>query len=298
VAVKVQYPGIGTTIRSDFRNLMTVMLPLRWSRDWENLKLQLADLERVLDLETDYENEAQMLRRARGLFREDDRIIIPRVYEQFSTRRVLTMEFLDGVHLPEFLATNPAQELRDHFGAQIIRSWARVFYAGRLNYADMHPGNFLFQDNGRLGVIDFGCVRPFNDAEWEQMHLTHRAIHGSAADIRRAVRSSIDLTEEAPGDEEHVRLIEALARWGWQPLWQDVFDYGDGPLLREGLDIYREVARKRHTRAQPFCILIARMQFGHRGLLYRLRSRVSARAINREELPVTGWDVPEDVSQS
>jgi predicted unusual protein kinase regulating ubiquinone biosynthesis (AarF/ABC1/UbiB family) len=293
VAVKVQYPAIGTTIRSDFRNLRAVMLPMRLSGDWENFKAQLADLERVLDLETDYEHEAEMQRRARALFREDDRIIVPRVHERFSTRRVLTMELLDGLHLHEFLATNPSQERRDHFGAQITRAWSRIYYAGRMNYADLHPGNFLFQDGGRLGMIDFGCVRPFNDAEWEVVHLAHRAVHGTAADLRRALLRSINLPEDGPVEGEHLRLLEALSRWMWRPLQQEgPFDFSDGRHLREGLDIYREMARKRYTRGEPLCIYLARMQFGYRGLLYRLRSRVDVQAIDREELPVTGWEMP------
>jgi predicted unusual protein kinase regulating ubiquinone biosynthesis (AarF/ABC1/UbiB family) len=295
VAVKVQYPGIGTTIRSDFRNLMAVLLPLRWTRDWENLKAQLSDLEHILDLETDYENEARMLRRARALFREDDRIIVPHVFEQFSTQRVLTMECIDGVHLSDFLATNPSQEVRDHFGAQIIRSWARLYYAGRMNYADMHPGNFLFQEGGQLGVIDFGCIRTFNEAEWELMRLGHRAVHGNAADLRRFLLRSLDLPENRPLDEDHLRAVEDLCRWSWAALRvEGPFDFGDGQHLREGVDIFRTLIRKRYTRAHPLSVLHARMQFGHKGLLYRLRAHVDVRAIDREELPVAGWDVPED----
>jgi hypothetical protein len=294
VAVKVQYPSIGTTIRSDFRNLRTILLPLRLSPDWENFKVQLADLERVLDLETDYENEAAMLRRARTLFREDDRIVVPRVHERFSTRRVLTMELLGGRHLREFLATNPAQEMRDRFGAQIVRAWSRMYYAGRMNYADLHPGNFLFQDDGRLGVIDFGCVRLFNDAEWELMRLGCRAVRGTPADLRRALLRSISVPEDGPVDEGHLRLVEDVSRWSWRPLRQEgPFDFGDGRQLREGADIYREMFRKRYTRGEPVLIYIARMQFGHRGLLYRLRAHVDVRAIDREELPATGWEMPD-----
>ena len=113
VAVKIQYPGIGTTVRADFRNLSALLLPLRVSKDWENLKAQLEDLRRVLEGETDYEKEAEFQRRACSLFREDDRIVVPRVYEQHSTRRVLTTELLGGVHVHDFLAGNPSQELRD-----------------------------------------------------------------------------------------------------------------------------------------------------------------------------------------
>jgi predicted unusual protein kinase regulating ubiquinone biosynthesis (AarF/ABC1/UbiB family) len=293
VAVKVQYPGIGTAVRSDFRNLLATMLPLRLSSDWENQKALLADLERVIELETDYENEARMMDRARALFREDDRIVVPRVFDRHSTRRVLTMEYLDGVHLPEFLATNPSQELRDHFGAQVLRAGARMYYAGRMNYADAHPGNFFFQDGGRLGVVDFGCVRPFNEAEWGRMHLAHRAIYGSAADVRRCVLHSIGRSEEGPVDEEHIRLVESLARWEWRPWWEEVFDFGDGRQLREGVDIFREMVLKRYTRGMPEVVLLARVHFGLRGLLYRLRSRVDMRAINREEVAVTGWPIPD-----
>jgi predicted unusual protein kinase regulating ubiquinone biosynthesis (AarF/ABC1/UbiB family) len=295
VAVKVQYPGIGTAVRSDFRNVLAVLLPLRLSKDWENLKAQLADLQRVVELETDYENEAQMLRRARALFREDDRIVVPRVFEQHSTRRVLTMELLEGDHPPAFLARNPSQELRDHFGTLIIRVYARMYYAGRMNYADLHPGNFLLREDGTLGVLDFGCVRPYSDPEWQLMYLGHQAIHSSsAADMRRFLLGSIELSEEQLQDEDQLRALEALARWVWQPLWHEgPFDFSDGANLRQGLEIYRHLVRKRYTRAHPVSVLLARMQFGYRGLLYRLGSRVDVRAIDREEVAVTGWAVPD-----
>jgi predicted unusual protein kinase regulating ubiquinone biosynthesis (AarF/ABC1/UbiB family) len=131
VAVKIQYPSIVTTIRSDFRNLRALMTPIRLSKDWEDLKESLADLQRVLEQETDYEREAETLRKARALFREDDRIVLPSVYESFSTPRVLTMEYLGGVHIHDFLAKNPPQQERDHFGAQILRAYSRMYYAGR-----------------------------------------------------------------------------------------------------------------------------------------------------------------------
>src|SRR5205085_4931237 len=70
VAVKIQYPGIASAIRSDFRNLLALMIPLRISKDWENLEAQLDDLRRVLEAETDYEKEADFQRKARSFFRE------------------------------------------------------------------------------------------------------------------------------------------------------------------------------------------------------------------------------------
>jgi predicted unusual protein kinase regulating ubiquinone biosynthesis (AarF/ABC1/UbiB family) len=290
VAVKIQYPAIAATIRADFRNLMTLLSSLRLSRDWDNLKAQLADLQRVVERETDYENEAAMLRKARALFSEDDGIVIPRVFDAHSTRRVLTMEYLDGVHLHDFLATNPSQETRDHFGKLICRAWARMYYAGRMNYADVHPGNFFFRDDGTLGVIDFGCVRPFTEAEWELMRQGQQAVYRAGETQRRYMAQICDLDERQQADPDRVRLLEELCEWTWRPLrTEGAFDFADGEHLRAGVNIYREMTRRRCTRGHPLCVLIARMQFGYRSLLYRLRARIDCRAGDAEESPAAGW---------
>ena len=78
---------------------MLLLLPARLSEDWENTKDELADLCTRMETETDYEAEATTLARARSLFRDEDGIVVPRVYPQYSTARVLTMERLDGVHV-------------------------------------------------------------------------------------------------------------------------------------------------------------------------------------------------------
>ena len=118
VAVKIQYPGIARTIREDFRNLFFFLLPGRLSRDWENTKEQFDDLRIRLERETDYEQEAAMSERVRKLFREDDGIVVPRVYPEFSTARVLTMDYLEGKTIEQFMATNPSQEERNEFRPQ------------------------------------------------------------------------------------------------------------------------------------------------------------------------------------
>ena len=113
VAVKIQYPGVGRAIQSDFRNFFLFLLPARVNRDWECTKDQCDDLRRRLEQETDYELEAAHLTKARSLFRDADGIVVPRVFSQYSTARVLTMERLDGLHITEFMERNPSQEERN-----------------------------------------------------------------------------------------------------------------------------------------------------------------------------------------
>src|SRR5207249_61062 len=125
VAVKIQYPGIARTIREDFRNLLTLLLPARLGKDWESTKAQLDELRVQLEEETDYEREARCLTKARSLFREEDGIVVPRVYREFTTARVLTMEYVRGAHLREYLADGPPQQERNAFAAKIMTSGYR-----------------------------------------------------------------------------------------------------------------------------------------------------------------------------
>jgi len=158
VAVKIQYPGIGRAIESDFRNLFLFMAHGRLTRDWESTKSQLNDLQQRLASEADYELEAANLRKARALFDEDDGVVVPRVFPQFSTGRVLTMERLEGLHLREFMANNPSQSERNDVAVKLVRAWYRLMLTGRTLYIDFHPGNFLVMPDGRVGLLDFGFM--------------------------------------------------------------------------------------------------------------------------------------------
>ncbi|MHC4992232.1 MAG: ABC1 kinase family protein, partial [Planctomycetota bacterium] len=143
VAIKIQYPGIVRTIRADVRNLKTAAFPMRLGGDWKNLQEQFDDIGRMLELETDYQQEAEHLRIALAAFGDDEAIVVPRVHEQWTTQRVLTMDYLDGVHLEPYLAREPPLAERDHFGDRIVTALMRLSYGKHLLYADPHPGNFL-----------------------------------------------------------------------------------------------------------------------------------------------------------
>src|SRR5262245_64335951 len=128
------------------------------------------------------------------------------------------MEYLDGVHIQAFLAVNPSQELRDHYGRLIYQAGSRLHFAGRLLYADPHPGNYLFRADGRLGFLDFGCVRPYAEREWECNRLADLAIRtGSDDDMVRSVRACLGLAEGDELDPEILARNVAFSRWMWRP---------------------------------------------------------------------------------
>ena len=205
------------------------------------------------------------------------------------------MEFLDGVHVQAFLAGNPSQELRDRFGGLIFQAGARLHYAGRLLYADPHPGNYLFRADGRLGFLDFGCVRPYTDREWENNRLADLAVRGGHDDEVRAIRFSLGLTEGEEIDPGYLAQSVEYGRWMWRPYRHDgPFDFGDPSYLREGVDRFTAVGRTvRAARVAatwlPMSAFITRWYLGVGAMLYRLRARVDVRAINLRERLAAGW---------
>ncbi|HXT58898.1 MAG TPA: AarF/ABC1/UbiB kinase family protein [Pirellulales bacterium] len=290
-AVKIQYPGIARTIRDDLRNLQLFLLPARLDKDWEYVREQFDELRIRLEQETDYEAEAAAQTKVRSLFREDEGIIVPQVYPQWSTARVLSMERIGGVHLEEFVARGPTQDERNAAATKLVRAWYRMLFAGRLQYVDFHPGNVLFLDDGRVGLLDFGMMLPMEGELWEDLRLMDRAMTTGDRDDRIAANKRwCDITD-APADADRLNLTEAYADWCWRPRYcGGEFDFGDEADFRRGIDLFTKMVSRRYARAKPSTPVIARSNFGWRSLLYRLKAKIDIRPIAEEEVKATGWD--------
>ncbi|MGH9774800.1 MAG: ABC1 kinase family protein [Candidatus Acidiferrales bacterium] len=287
VAVKIQYPGIARTIDADFRNLGALLFPLRLGKDWEFLKRQFEEIHRMLQQETDYEREAESLRRARDLFKPEEGIVVPQVYKEYSTKRVLTTEYIPGAHLDDFLATNPSQELRNQFGTKMYLSIFRLYYA-RMNYADPHSGNYLFMSDGRLGLIDFGCVQNYSEEECELIRLSEQSTWGGPETIREVFRRGAYMTDEDFANEERLNLMKESHAWTCEPIKHEgPFDFGNIEHLQRGIHWFVGLSRHRYTRSHPTYVYFNRSVFGLRALLYRLRAQVDVRALHSRES--RGW---------
>jgi predicted unusual protein kinase regulating ubiquinone biosynthesis (AarF/ABC1/UbiB family) len=291
VAVKIQYPGIARTIREDFRNLFYFLLPQRFSRDWENTRQQFDDLRHRLERETDYAQEADMQERVRKLFRDEDGIVVPRVHREHSTNRVLTMDYLPGQTIDQFLARDPSQEERNHVARLILRAWYRMLYGGRLIYADIHPGNFLILEDGRIGAIDFGFVIECDEILWNLMRKMDRPLTTGDRSDRRACMKDWNGFGDGPGEEEYVRLSEEFSDWSWGPRYcGGEFDFGDEAHFRRGVDLFIQLARKRVPSTRPCTPSIARQTLGWQSILYRLKAKIDVKPLAEADIGLTGWD--------
>ena len=285
VAVKIQYPGIARTIKADLRNLRLLLQPLCLTRDWKNTLDKLADIEQMLLMETDYEQEARFGKEARLFFTVDDRVVVPRVYDEYSTKRVLTTEYLRGCHLDEFLAGNPSQEKRDHFTTLLTVATLRLYYRLHWFLADPHPGNFIFMADGRLGMIDFGCTRVMTDEEWLLICDLERAtLARDEASFRRITAKACLFDDPEEMEPERLEILLRGVYWNMEPWLKDgLFDFGDREFFMRGIDGFMELARKRYTRGSPLYLWSNRFVFGGRAVCYRLKGRCEFGKIYEQE---------------
>jgi aarF domain-containing kinase len=281
VAVKIQYPGIARTIDADFRNLAALLFPLRLGRGWESIQASFEEIRSMLRQEVDYEREADNLRQVAALFHPEDGIVVPRVYPEYSTQRVLTTAYLPGLHLKDFLATDPSQESRNAFGTKLYTVSYRTYY-GSLNYGDPHSGNFLFMNDGRLGLLDFGCIRHYGAEERELVELTEQLVDSWDV-FPEFLRRGAQAGEADLANPEYVGLVREGCAWVLEPLDRSPFDFGDGRHLKAGIDWISRFVVKRYPQGHPMYLYWDRSLIGLRALLYRLRAQVDVRAVMTQE---------------
>src|SRR5882757_4468318 len=165
VAVKVQYPGVDRAIRADLANtellatFLQMLVTVAPGLARMDVRAMARELSERIGEEVDYRIEATNQQDFAELHRGHPFIRIPEVISEFSGRRVLTMELIDGMRYAAALSAD--QSLRDQWGEAIYRFvWGNTILRGLFN-ADPHPGNYLFHPDGTVTFLDFGCVKRF-----------------------------------------------------------------------------------------------------------------------------------------
>jgi predicted unusual protein kinase regulating ubiquinone biosynthesis (AarF/ABC1/UbiB family) len=159
----------------------------------------------------------------------------------------------------------------------------RLYFA-RICYADPQPGNFLFLPDGRLGLLDFGCCRQFDDAEWAVLMLMHDAFRRGGTAWQDGIRASLGLAPDETLSAEHECVLRAAADWMWEPLrYAGAFDFGAGDYFPRGVAALRDLVRARATRSLPVFTWVQRSLIGLRAVTCRLGARVDLSSIYERE---------------
>ncbi len=218
VAVKVQYPDIDKAIENDLKSvslLESMVAPI--GRRYHS-KEALDEIKSVFLAELDYRHEANNAETFRSIHRGDDEIIIPRIFNSYSTRRVLTTELIGGEDYAAFCARASADE-RNAASATIWRFMFRALFVHGWLYADPHPGNYRFLGGGRIAFLDFGCVKVLSaDLLEGTKRYTTAAMDERWAEFEKAC---VDVLGYDPTDVEAYELFIAYTKLLLAPLTTD-----------------------------------------------------------------------------
>jgi ubiquinone biosynthesis protein len=167
VAVKVLYAGIRDVIRTDMVIVRLAIRVYKWFVPVDSIENAYHSLVDLLRRETDYLHEASCMKRMADNFAGQDDLLFPAVVEQWTTRDILTMTFMEGVKITNFDAFAELGINRNAVATRLIQSFYKQLFVDRFFHADPHPGNFLVQPGAdgrpRIVVLDFGAISEAKD---------------------------------------------------------------------------------------------------------------------------------------
>lgn len=269
VVVKVQYPGVDEACESDLKQVRLALRLMGVLKVDKKLQDRLfAEIQDSLHEELNYEIEAQNLEVFRTFHQAlDSKIIIPQVFKDYSSRRVLTLSLEAGDNI-ETASTWPL-DTRNEIGRRLIQALGhQIFYLKRF-HCDPHPGNFAFRSDGSVIIYDFGGVKTLSAELVDRFKKLVRA--GRAENIQEI--------------EQHLFALDALAETGKFPeelykQWLEVllrplttqYNFAENSSHHDGVILVKKSLKYWDTfKPSPDTLMVNRTISGHYWNLINLK---------------------------
>lgn len=200
VVIKVQYPGVEEIIAADIRTLNFVIKILTRLYRHINLNVIYSEFSRVVQEELDYIKEGRNAEAFARNFAQNKKIRIPRVYWLYTTSKVLTLEYLEGIKITDFDEIDARGIDKRETSRILAEAYSQMFFVDGLFHADPHPGNIFVQPGPVVILVDFGMVDRIS------------------APMREGLRRAFN----AVVDRNSLGVVRALVDMGFIPLTKDI----------------------------------------------------------------------------
>ncbi len=275
-AIKIQYPGVKDTISSDIALARTLFK--RLVSDKSVIDEYVDEIRLTLIDETDYTKEGESINRFHRRFANEE-VTTPEWIPEYSTERVLTMTYIDGVHLDDFLSTDPSQEKKNHYGQLLWNFFHRQVEDHEEIHADTHPGNFLFTPDGKLGVIDFGCVKSFPEEFFmDYLRLLPTHLVRDESEIKALYKKLGILKDDPENSKKENQFYQFCINYGYafaMPYLNDTFDFGDPEYRNMIRQFTKKAPVSNEPRGNKHFIYSTRVHLGLYHFLMRLGAEVA-----------------------
>jgi predicted unusual protein kinase regulating ubiquinone biosynthesis (AarF/ABC1/UbiB family) len=283
LAVKIQYPGVGDSVKSDLAMIKPIALTMFKLNPVEYDEFIQEVESRMLE-ETDYVLELQRSMELSEKTKHLENIIFPSYYPEFSTDKILTMDWIEGKPLGEVLNNKIPRDERNKLGQALWDFYHFQMHTLKAVHADPHPGNFIITKDYKLGIIDFGCVKVIPE---EFYNLYFQLMDDDVLiDIAKRKKVFRDLrfvhAQDTKKEEEFftsifAKLVELLAR----PFRSETFDFADDSYFDElysfgeKLSTMKELRESKKARGVGEAVYLNRTYFGLYTILHDLKATIS-----------------------
>ena len=282
LAVKIQYPGVADSISSDLA-LVKPIAKKMFNLQGEGKEKFFKEIEDKLLEETDYNLEL-----AQSIAMTEDcaaipNLIFPTYYKELSSERILTMDWMDGEHLSEFVAHNTSQEAANKLGQALWDFYMYQMHVLKRIHADPHPGNFMVDKNNNLIAIDFGCIKHVPEDFYVPYFELAEPANINNPKVFEEKLYQLEILRKDDNAETVVffsALFHEMLSLFTQPMQQEDFDFRDSTffdqiaVLSEKYSKDTEIRKMNGNRGSKHFLYINRTFFGLYNLMHDLKAQI------------------------
>tara|TARA_B100001079_G_scaffold213705_2_gene188106 strand:- start:210 stop:1517 length:1308 start_codon:yes stop_codon:yes gene_type:complete len=286
LAVKIQYPGVADSISSDLAMVKPIAIRM-FNLQGKDSEKYFKEVEGKLLEETDYVLEIKQSKAISEACKHIPNLKFPQYYEKLSSERIITMDWMDGQHLSEFVKDNKDQEKANKVGQALWDFYMFQMHGLKEVHADPHPGNFLVDKAGNLIAIDFGCIKKVPDDFYVPYFELAKKENIDNPEFFNEKLYELEILREDDTENEikyFSELFHQMLSLFTSPFHSETFDFSDRGFwdaitkLSEKYSKDEELRKMNGNRGSKHFLYINRTFFGLYNLLHDLEAKVE---INR-----------------
>lgn len=290
LAVKIQYPGVANSIRSDLAIVKPIALKM-FNLKGKDTDRYFEEVENKLLEETDYLQELQSSQMISEAAQVIPNLTFPKYYPKWTTSKILTMDWMEGVHLSEYVKREKLdQKERNLLGQTLWDFYMFQIHGLRKVQADPHPGNFMVSVQGELIAIDFGCIKEIpEDFYVPYFELSKKEnIEDQESFVKLLTELEILLdTDTAEETTYFLALFQKMMRLFTKPFHDQNFDFSDAVFwdaisnLSKDFTEDSQLRQMNGNRGSKHFIYINRTFFGLYHLLHDLEAQIETESFRK-----------------
>lgn len=281
LAVKIQYPGVAQSIASDLAMVKPIAMSMFNIKGKDSDKY-FKEVEGKLLEETNYMLEIKQSKEIASACSHISNILFPAYYENLSSERIITMDYMEGEHLSEFTAHNQDQEKANKLGQALWDFYMFQIHNLKKVHADPHPGNFLVSKKTELIALDFGCMKVIPDEFYNPYFELAEPKNIDNQEYFVSKLYELEILRDDDSKEEldfFTKMFHDMLSLFTQPFHRDHFDFSDAGFfgkiaeLGERYSKNTDLRKMNGNRGSKHFIYMNRTFFGLYNLMFDLKAQ-------------------------